>query len=237
MASANLAAKVRSTAGKGAARKLRAVGEVPAIVYGHGREPQSLAINTYTLERMLEKVSYKTTVIELEVVGGATARTLIREIQRHPFKRHILHVDFQELVAGEKVTVRVPLVFVGTPEGVRTGGGILDQVMHELQVQCDPSIIPNHVDVDVSMLIIGHSLHVSDVKVPEGVAILDESTATVCVCSIPKAVVEEVPAADAAATPAEPELIRKAKDDEEGAEGDGAAAPAGDKKPAAEKKK
>jgi len=223
MATANLAATVRSTAGKGAARKLRAVGEVPAIVYGHGREPQSLAINTYTLERMLEKVSYKTTVIELEVAGGATARTLIREIQRHPFKRHILHVDFQELVAGEKVTVRVPLVFVGTPEGVRTGGGILDQVMHEMQIQCDPSIIPNHIDVDVSLLVIGHSLHVSDVKVPEGVEVLDESSATVCVCSIPKAVVEEVPAADAAATPAEPELIRKAKEDEEGAEGEGAA--------------
>ena len=230
MATANLAAKVRTTAGKGAARKLRAVGAVPAIVYGHGREPQSLAIDTYTLERLLEKVSYKTTVIELEVAGIANARTLIREIQRHPFKRHILHVDFQELVAGEKVTVRVPLVFVGTPEGVRTGGGILDSVMHELEVRCDPSIIPNHFDVDVSHLIVGHSMHVSDVKVPEGVEILDEPSSTMCVCTIPKAVVEEVPAADAAATPAEPELIRKAKEDEEGAEGEAGAAPAGDKK-------
>ncbi len=231
MATANLAAKVRTTAGKGAARKLRAVGEVPAIVYGHGREPQSLAINTYTLERMLEKVSYKTTVIELEVAGIANARTLIREIQRHPFKRHILHVDFQELVAGEKVTVRVPLVFVGTPEGVRTGGGILDSVMHELEVRCDPSIIPNHFDVDVSGLIVGHSLHVSDVKVPEGVEILDDASSTMCVCTIPKEVVEAAPAADAAATPAEPELIRKTKEgDEEGAEGEGSAAPAGEKK-------
>jgi len=230
MATASLAAKVRSTAGKGAARKLRAVGEVPAIVYGHGRESQSLAINTYTLERMLEKVSYKTTIIELEVAGGATAKTLIREIQRHPYKRHILHVDFQELVAGEKVTVRVPLVFVGTPEGVRTGGGILDQVMHEMQIQCDPSIIPNHIDVDVSMLVIGHSIHVGEIKVPAGVEVLDESSATVCVCSIPKAVVEEVPAADEAATPAEPELIRKTKEDEEGAEDEGGAAPSDKKK-------
>jgi large subunit ribosomal protein L25 len=230
MATANLAAKVRTTAGKGAARKLRAVGAVPAIVYGHGREPQSLAIDTYTLERLLEKVSYKTTVIELEVAGIANARTLIREIQRHPFKRHILHVDFQELVAGEKVTVRVPLVFVGTPEGVRTGGGILDSVMHELEIRCDPSIIPNHFDVDVSALIVGHSMHVSDVKVPEGVEILDDASSTMCVCTIPKEVVEAVPAADAAATPTEPELIRKAKEDEEGAEGEGGAAPAGDKK-------
>jgi large subunit ribosomal protein L25 len=223
MATANLPAKVRDTAGKGAARKLRAVGEVPAIIYGHGREPQSLAINTYTLERMLEKVSYKTTVIELEVAGAATARTLIREIQRHPFKRHILHVDFQELVAGEKVTVRVPLVFVGVPEGVRTGGGILDQVMHEMEISVDPANIPNHIDVDVANLLIGHSIHVSDVKVPDGVEVLDESSSTVCVCSIPKAVVEEVPAVDAAATPAEPELIRKTKEGEEGEEGEGAA--------------
>jgi large subunit ribosomal protein L25 len=222
MATANLAAKPRSTAGKGAARKLRAVGAVPAIIYGHGREPQSLAIDTYTLERMLEKVSYKTTVIELAIEGGASAKTLIREIQRHPFKRHILHVDFQELVAGEKVTVKVPLVFVGTPEGVRTGGGVLDQTMYEMEIVVDPANIPNHIDVDVSQLLIGHSIHISDIPVPEGVEVLDEGSATVCVCSIPKAVVEEVPAADAAATAAaEPELIRKAKADEEGAEGEG----------------
>lgn len=219
MATASLAVKVRTTAGKGAARKLRAVGAVPAIVYGHGREPQSLAIDTYTLERMLEKVSYKTTVIELELAGAPNARTLIREIQRHPFKRHILHVDFQELVAGEKVVVRVPLVFVGTPEGVRTGGGILDQVMHEMEISVDSANIPNHIDVDVSNLVIGHSIHVGEIKVPEGVEVLDESSATVCVCSIPKAVVEEVPAADAATTPAEPELIRKTKEGDEDAEG------------------
>ncbi|MGH7653886.1 MAG: 50S ribosomal protein L25 [Gemmatimonadaceae bacterium] len=236
MATANLAAKVRSTAGKGAARKLRAVGAVPAVVYGHGREPQSLAIDTYTLERMLEKVSYKTTVIELEIAGAANAKTLIREIQRHPYKRHILHVDFQELVAGEKVTVRVPLVFVGTPEGVRTGGGILDQVMHEMEITVDPLNIPNHVDVDVSNLLIGHSIHVGEIKVPDGVEVLDDASATVCVCSIPKAVVEEVPSADAAAAPAEPELIRKTKEGEEGAEAEGGA-PAAEKAEKSEKKK
>jgi large subunit ribosomal protein L25 len=215
MASASLSAQVRTTAGKGSARKLRTAGSVPAIIYGHGRAPQSLAINTYALERLLEKVSYRTTVIELDV-GGASARTLIREIQRHPFKRHILHVDFQELVAGEKVTVRVPLKFVGTAEGVRTGGGILDHVMHELEISVDPSNIPNHIDVDVTALHIGHSIHVKEITVPEGVEVLDDEDATVCVCSIPKAIEEPVPAdaATAEAVPAEPELIRKTKDDE-----------------------
>jgi large subunit ribosomal protein L25 len=223
MATANLPAQLRSTAGKGAARKLRSSGSVPAVIYGHGREPQALTVNTYALERLLEKISYRTTVIELDL-GGATAKTLIREIQRHPYKSQILHVDFQELVAGEKVTVRVPLVFVGTPEGVRTGGGILDQVMHELEISVDPSAIPNHIDVDVNALTIGHSLHVSDVKVPEGVEVLDDEDATVCVCSIPKAVEEVTPeaAAEAAEAPAEPELIRRAKEDEEGAEGEAA---------------
>lgn len=219
MATANLPAKLRSTIGKGAARKLRTAGSVPAIVYGHGREPQALSIDTYTLERLLEKMSYKTTVIELDL-GGTSARTLIREIQRHPFKKQILHVDFQELVAGERVTVKVPLVFVGTPEGVRVGGGILDEVMRELEIVVDPSNIPNHIDVNVNDLTIGHSLHVSDVMVPEGVEVLDEQGATVCVVSIPKAAVEAVPAEAGVegAAPAEPELIRKAKA-EEGAEG------------------
>ena len=228
MATASLAAQIRTSVGKGAARKLRTSGNIPAIIYGHGREPQSLAINTYTFERLLEKISFRTTVIELDM-GTATAKTLIREIQRHPYRPHILHVDFQELVAGEKVTVSVPLVFVGTPEGVRTGGGILDQVMHELEISVDPSSIPNHIDVDVTALTIGHSIHVRDVKVPEGVEVLDTAGATVCVCSIPKAVEEVTPdaAAAAEAAPAEPELIRRAKDDEEGAEGEGDAKPEG----------
>ncbi len=223
MASASLSASPRSTVGKGAARKLRTAGEIPAIIYGHGRQPQSLALNTYNLERLLEKVSYRTTVIELDV-GGTVAKTLIREIQRHPVLKKILHVDFQELVAGEKVTVSVPLVFVGTAEGVRLGGGIIDQVMHELEITVDPSNIPNHLDVDITALTIGHSLHVRDIKVPEGVEVLDDESATVCVCSIPKAVEEPTPA-DAAATAeagaaAEPELIRKAQADED-AEGEG----------------
>ena len=224
MASASLSAKLRTTVGKGAARKMRTAGTVPAIIYGHGREPLSLAIDTHTLDKLLEKVSYKTTVIELDC-AGTVAKTLIREIQRHPFKRSILHVDFQELVAGEKVTVKVPLVFVGTPDGVRVGGGILDEVMRELEIVVDPSNIPNHIDVNVVPLIIGHSLHVRDLIVPDGVEVLDHPDQTVAVCTVPKAVAEPTPeeaaaAAAAGAPAAEPELIRKAKADDDAAEGD-----------------
>jgi len=216
MATASLAATPRTATGKGAARSLRRDGQIPAVIYGHARQPQSLAINTRELERLLSRVSAETTVIELSL-DGRTTRTLIREIQRHPFKRSIIHVDFQELVAGEKVTVDVPIVIVGTAAGVREGG-ILDQIMRELSVEVDPASIPNHIDVDVTSLTIGHSVHVSDLVLPEGVTVLDDPDATVAVVSAPK-VVEEAPAAPTEAEAvAEPEVIGKKKEDEEAEE-------------------
>src|SRR3954468_16319897 len=195
MATASLNATVRNERGTGVARKLRQAGKVPAVIYGHGREPQSLVVDTREIEKLLSQVSAASTVIDL-TVDGKMARTLIREIQRHPFKRHIVHVDFQELVAGEKVTVSVPLRFVGVAEGVRNSGGILEETMHQVHIRVDPSIIPDHVDVDVTSLTIGHSFHIRDIKLPEGVLVLDDAGATVCVCTAPKAVVETVAGAE-----------------------------------------
>ena len=217
MASATLSATRRTDTGKGAARALRRSGRVPAVIYGHARAVQSLSVATRDIDKLLSQISAASTVVELDV-EGTMSRTLIREIQRHPFKRVILHVDFQELVAGEKVIVNVPLVFIGIPEGVRVGGGILDQVMHELEIEVDPANMPNHLDVDVTNVGIGHSLHVSDLTLPPGVRALAEEGATLCVVSAPKAVVEPV-AAEAVeaveAVAAEPELIRKKKADED----------------------
>ena len=187
MATANLVAKPRTERGTGVARKLRQSGQVPAIVYGHGREPQSLAIDTRELERLLDRVAAASTVIEL-AIDGRSARTLIREIQRHPVKRNVLHLDFQELVAGEKVTVSVPLRFTGVADGVRNGGGILEETMHQVRLRLDPASIPDHIDVDVTPLTIGHSIHISELKLPEGVTVLDDPSATICVCIAPKTV-------------------------------------------------
>ena len=216
MATASLTAKVRAERGTGVARKLRQTGNVPAVIYGHGREPQSLAINTREVEKLLSQFSAGSTVIELNV-DGAKSNTLIREIQRHPVNRSIVHIDFQQLVAGEKITVSIPLRFTGTADGVRNSGGILEETMHQVHLRVDPSAIPDHIDVDVTPLTIGHSIHVSDLTLPEGVTILDDPGATVCVCTAPKAVEEVAPAvvegAEAAA-PAEPELIRKPKPEE-----------------------
>lgn len=209
MANATLSANSRAETGKGAARKIRQAGNIPAVIYGHNREPQSLVLNSRETEKLVKSISTKSTVIELSI-DGKTARTLIREVQRHPFKRTILHIDFQELVAGETVTVKCPIVYVGTPEGVRLEGGILDQIMHELTIQVDPGNIPNHIDVDVSGVKLGKSLHVSDLTLPAGIKVMDDAGSTVCVVAPPK-VQAETPADGAA----EPEVIRKAKADDE----------------------
>jgi large subunit ribosomal protein L25 len=215
MATVSLAATPRSTVGKGHARKLRQTGEVPAVIYGHSREPQSLAINTRDVEKLLAQIAGTSTVVEL-TIEGKLLRTLIREIQRHPFKRQVLHVDFQELVAGEKVTLSVPIRFHGTAAGVREGGGILEEVLHQVHLRVDPMSIPDHIDVDVSPLTIGHSIHIRELTLPEGAEVMDDEDATVCLVSAPRAVVEDAAAApDATAAVGEPELIRKAKADEE----------------------
>lgn len=218
MATAQISATSRTTSGKGAARALRREGNIPAIIYGHARQPQSLAVSARDLQRLLDSVSAESTVIELDV-DGTMSRTLIKEIQRHPFKRHVLHVDFQELVAGEKVTVFVPIVITGTADGVRNAGGVLNQVMTELEIHVDPANIPNHVELDVTDMAIGTSRHVSDLMVPEGVEVLADAEETVVVVSAPRVVAEDVPAAaEEGEATGEPELIRKPKaeeDDEE----------------------
>ena len=220
MATVQLNAAMRSESGKGAARTLRSKGQVPAIIYGHKREPQALAINSRDLDKLLSTISAESTVIELNL-DGTMSRTLIREIQRHPFKREILHVDFQELVAGEKVVVSIPIVLQGVPEGVRLGSGILDQTMRELEIKVDPADIPNHIEADVAPLQIGSSLHVRDLAIPAGVEVMDDMDASVCVVAAPRAVIEAAAATEGAETSAEPEVIGKVKEEGEGeAEGD-----------------
>ena len=220
MATVSLSANARDGKGKGAARSLRSQGQVPAVIYGHGREPQPLALNARDLDKLLSHIQAESTVIEV-TVGGQTAKTLIREIQRHPIKRQILHVDFQALVAGEKVTVSIPIVLLGVPEGVRLEGGVLDQTLREIEIEVDPSNIPDHVEYDITNMVIGDSVHISDLKVPEGVEVIDDPETSVAVLAAPRAVIEEVaavaePVEGEAGAVAEPEVIGRGKEEEEG---------------------
>lgn len=220
MATATLNASPRIDVGKGAARKLRSTARIPGVIYGHHREAQPLAIDARELEKLLGQIAPGTTVVELNL-EGRVSRTLIREIQRHPFKRQVLHIDFQELVAGEKITVDIPIVLVGTAAGVKDGGTV-EEVTREVTVEVDPANIPSHFEIDISHLGINDSVHVSDIKIPEGVELLADLEATVAVVAPPRVEEEPTPAPveGEAEAPAEPELIRKPKDEEEGAEGE-----------------
>ncbi len=232
----SLAASPREQTGKGAARQARFAKKVPAVIYGHGRPAQPLMVDALLLEQALAGVEPESTLIELTVDGKKT-RALIREIQRHPIRPDIIHVDFYEIHSGEKITLEVPVHLVGAPDGVRNGGGVLDQVTREVKIEVLPEHIPDRVELDVTALKIGDSLHVRDLTIANAV-ILTGADLTIAVVVPPRAEEVAAPTADAAAEVAEPELIRKVREDEEGeagAEGE-AAPPAAGKAPKAEEK-
>ena len=217
-----LAAEPRIGNGKGAARSLRRQGKVPAVIYGQGRAPEALQLDAVALERLLTRIRAATTVVDVNITDQKPVKALIREIQRNPVRPiEILHVDLYEVHADIKVSVEVPLQFTGTAEGVKNQGGILEIILHDLEVRVLPADIPDKIEVDVSALMLGQSLHVSDLTFTVG-DIMTDPGVTLCTVVAPK--VEEAPATTGtepvAEAPAEPELIRKPKasDEEEAAE-------------------
>jgi len=214
-----LAAQPREPRKKTGARALRSAGKVPAILYGHGAEPRPLAVEAVELGHLLERIHPESTIVEV-ARGDTTVRALIREIQRHPLKPGIVHIDFQEIHAGEKIRIEIPVHLTGIPEGVRNQGGTLDQVLRTIQIEVDPTQIPENVELDVTALVIGKSLHISDLNIP-GVEILADPTLTVCTVVAPRVeeVVAPAPVEGAVVAPeaeavAEPEVIKKGKVEE-----------------------
>ncbi|MCZ6916850.1 MAG: 50S ribosomal protein L25/general stress protein Ctc [Gemmatimonadetes bacterium] len=214
-----LTAERRDGIGKGPARQMRMSGRIPAVIYGRGRDPAALSVSSSELDKLLSEHATASTVIEL-AVGGKPVSVLIREIQRHPVRRVITHVDFYEIRAGETITVDVPIVLDGVPSGVRNTGGTLDQVLREVSLEVLPRHLPERISLDVDHLEIGGSLHVSDLEI-ENAGILTDPTKTICTVIAPR-VEEEPETTEAAAEPeeeeegAEPELIRKPKAEDEG---------------------
>ncbi len=214
-ASATLTAKGRQGQGKGDNRKLRQTGYIPAVIYGHGEQTRSVAVNAHELELLFARVHVENTVIDLNVEGEKKPiRALVREVQTHPARGSIVHVDFYQVHAGETVHIQIPLNFMGTPVGVRNGG-ILQHTMDELDVEVSADNIPSSIDVDVSELDIGDSVHVSDLKIPEGIKVLDTDDRSVCSVSPPQAGIAEAVVAPTEVAPTEPEVIRRKKEDEE----------------------
>ena len=217
MATASLTAQPRDGSGKGDNRKLRSTGKIPAVVYGRGETTRSVSLDAHELELLFSKVHVESTVIDLKIAGERSAiKTLVREVQTHPARGEVLHVDFYQIHAGERVNVQVPIHFTGTAAGVRAGG-LLQHTMDALDVKVSSDAIPDHIDVDVSNLEIGDSVHVSDITVPEGVELLDNLDRSICSVIPPQAGIAEAPAAEAeeAEVPTEPEVIRRGKGEEE----------------------
>lgn len=203
----------RTTKGKGAARSLRREGRVPGVIYGHGREAESVAVETTALNKLLVGISAGTTILDVAVDGRAPVKALIRELQRDSLRpAEIIHLDLYEVRSDEEITLEVPVRLIGIPDGVRNFGGVLDHVLRELEIEVLPSDIPEHVELDVTALAIGHSLFVRDIQIPKA-RILNDADTPICTVVAPRT--EEAPAVVEEAAPVEPELIRKPKAEDE----------------------
>jgi len=217
MSEYKLAAENRADAGKGAARRLRAAGRVPAVLYGHGTKPRSLSIDARDLSHALRTDAGANVLLELQV-GRTKHLALAKEIQRHPVRGTYTHVDFILVRRGEKVHVAVPVHLVGEAPGVREGG-IADQDLYQVNVEAEVTAVPDAVEADISGLRIGDVLRVADLKAPAGSTILDDPEASV-VSVVPPAV--------------EPEPVEVEEVEGEAAEGEAEAAEGEGEAPAAE---
>jgi large subunit ribosomal protein L25 len=220
MAKASLSALPRDVSGKGASRKLRASGRVPAVVYGHGEDTRSVTVDAHQFDLLRHHVHVESTIIDLTIEGEpAPVRALVRELQTHPVRNEVLHVDFYQIRAGEKLTVEVPIRLVGSAPGVKEGG-LMQHTLVDLEVWCLPDSIPEAVEADVSGLDIGDSIHVSDLRLPEGVESLVDGDRTVCSVVPPTFIAEpeEEEADEEIGEPEEPEVIGREREEDEGSE-------------------
>jgi large subunit ribosomal protein L25 len=206
----------REGTGKQVAKRLRRAGQVPAILYG-GARPESITVDPRTVLRMIHGHERSTQLLSLRMEGqdGDPRLAIIRELQFDPVSDHLLHVDLQEVSADRPITVTVAVRPVGEPVGVRDQKGILNLALHQLEVSCLPTMIPDRIDADVTALSIGDVLTVADLQVPEGVRVLNEPGQAVATVSPPMA--EETPVAAPAAV-AEPEVVTERKPKEEASE-------------------
>ncbi len=196
----SLEAKRRDGTGTNRVRKLRLQGLVPAVVYGRGREPMPVIVEGKALRASLHTHAGLNVLIDLSIVDGSrsAATVMVREIQRGMFKRDIIHVDFHTIDLSEKVEAHVPLVFTGQAKGVVDDGGVLEIQLREVVVECLPTQIPESIEIDISALGVGDSLHVSDIKLPSEVTLVTSAEGAVATVVMPKEIEEVAPAAAAA---------------------------------------
>jgi large subunit ribosomal protein L25 len=213
---AKLTAQKRTQVGRNAIKKIKASGMVPGVIYGSAQEPVNLQISGRELLNLLSHASGENILVELEIVDGSekkNALAMIQEIQHHPLQREIVHVDFHAVSAHETVSAEVPIETVGEAIGVKVNGGLLEHILRYLEVECLPRDLPQVIEVDVTDLDIGQSIHVRELNLPSGVEATTDGEQTVVAVVEPR-VEEEV--VEPVVTPTTPEVIT-AKKPEEGA--------------------
>ena len=217
-----LKAEQRTAVGRSAARKLKAQGAIPAVVYGGKEKPQPLQVSVRDVNKMLSHASGENILVELEIAGG-NRLALVQEIQHSPLGGNVLHIDFHAVSMDEKIHADVPLEASGMPNGVKNFGGLLEQSLRSLSIECLPRDLPDRITVDVAALNIGDAIHVRDIKMPDGVTAKAQPDLTAF--SVVAPAVEEVPVVAAEGAATGPEVITEKKP--EG--GETPAAPAGGK--------
>ena len=193
----NLIAEMRDDQGKGASRRLRRQGMVPAVIYGAGRDPRNLMFDHNKVLRQLEDPSFYSSILNVKV-GEKSRAAIVKDIQRHPSKKQIIHIDLQRIVEDEQIKMQIPIHYLGEEDavGVKIGGGTVTKLMTELEISCLPKDLPEFLEVDISELELDQMLNVSDISLPEGVEISDimkeQDQAIVSIQEIKEIIEEEI---------------------------------------------
>jgi large subunit ribosomal protein L25 len=197
---------------KNAARRVRVSGQIPAVVYGAGQDSVAVAVDPKIITKILHSDSGHNTIFDLDVTGSGKVKAMIVDWQHEPIKGALLHIDLKRIAMDKAMRVSVPVQLVGVPVGVKTQGGILEQVVREVEIECLPSDIPSHLDVDVTALEMNQSIHISDLPHSGSIKFLDDEGLTVAhVTAIKETAAEAEAAAAAEAAPSEPEVAKKGK--------------------------
>jgi large subunit ribosomal protein L25 len=207
------------TFNKNHARRVRVSGLIPAVVYGAGQESVAITVDPKVITKILYSDSGHNTIFDLAIEGKGATKVMIVDWQNEPIKGKLLHIDLKRIAMDKAMEVSVEVRLIGVPVGVKTGGGILSQVLHEVEVECLPSDIPSHIDVDVSNLEVNGAIHIADLPHSGKLKFLGEEDALVAHVTV----MREEAETEAVAGPAEPEVVKKGKQDAE-------AAPAADAK-------
>ena len=216
-----LEAQPRTPGNKNDARRVRRQGKIPAVVYGAGKEAVPVSVDPRQVTRILSSESGHNTIFDLALNGGERSKAMIVDWQYEPVRGKLLHIDLKRIAMDKRLTVKVPIFLTGEAAGVKQQGGILEQMLREVEVECLPADIPSHIDADVSELVFGKVLRVVDLPHSGKLRFLSDENQPVAHVTAVKEEVTVAPeaAAEAAAAPAEPEVIKKGKQEtEEGAE-------------------